>query len=28
VVVFAVLIRVHHEQAESLSTEALTELQG
>ncbi|MBV8995737.1 MAG: hydrogenase [Pseudonocardiales bacterium] len=28
VVVFAVLIRVHHEQAESLSTETLTELQG
>jgi hydrogenase-4 component E len=28
VVVFAVLIRVHHEQSESLSTEALTELQG
>ncbi|MCA1696538.1 MAG: hydrogenase [Actinobacteria bacterium] len=28
VVVFAVLIRVHHEQSESLSTAALTELQG
>jgi hydrogenase-4 component E len=28
VVVFGVLIRVHHEQSESLSTEALTELQG
>jgi hydrogenase-4 component E len=28
VVVFAVLIRVHHEQSESLSTEALTELRG
>ena len=28
VVVFAVLIRVHHAQSESLSTEALTELQG
>jgi hydrogenase-4 component E len=28
VVVFAVLIRVHHEQAESLSTAALTELRG
>lgn len=28
VVVFAVLIRVHHEQAESLSTEGLTELRG
>jgi hydrogenase-4 component E len=28
VVVFAVLIRVHHEQAESLSTETLTELRG
>lgn len=28
VVVFAVLIRVHHEQAESLSTATLTELQG
>jgi hydrogenase-4 component E len=28
VVVFAVLIRVHQEQAESLSTETLTELQG
>ncbi len=28
VVVFGVLIRVHHEQSESLSTEALTELRG
>lgn len=28
VVVFAVLIRVHHEQAESLSTATLTELRG
>jgi hydrogenase-4 component E len=28
VVVFAVLIRVHHEQSESLSTDALTELRG
>ena len=28
VVVFAVLIRMHHEQAESLSTETLTELRG
>jgi hydrogenase-4 component E len=28
VVVFAVLIRLHHEQSESLSTEALTELRG
>ncbi|MQA12804.1 MAG: hydrogenase [Pseudonocardiaceae bacterium] len=28
VVVFAVLIRVHHEQSESLSTAGLTELQG
>lgn len=28
VVVFGVLIRIHHEQSESLSTEALTELRG
>lgn len=28
VVVFGVLIRVHHDQSESLSTEALTELRG
>jgi hydrogenase-4 component E len=28
VVVFGVLIRVHHEQSETLSTEALTELRG
>ena len=28
VVVFGVLIRVHHEQSESLSTADLTELQG
>ncbi len=28
VVVFGMLIRVHHEQSESLSTEALTELRG
>ncbi len=28
VVVFAVLIRVHHEQSESLSTATLTELRG
>ncbi len=28
VVVFAVLIRVHHEQPESLSTATLTELRG